>query len=72
MERLIATHHLRGRQVDVVEVVDDNLTWFELVVDGEVVENDIVFDHQPTEAEIAEALDSLPTPDHTTSPKEGT
>jgi hypothetical protein len=37
MERIVATYHIDGHEVDVVEMVDEDRAWFELAVDGAVL-----------------------------------
>lgn len=56
MERLIATHHHLGHQLDILEVVDDDETTIRLVVDGELLPPDAHAERQPTEDEAIEVL----------------
>ncbi len=51
MERIVATHQFDGHEVDVVEMVDEDRTWFELAVDGAV----LPLGDQSAEADVTEA-----------------
>lgn len=55
MERVVATHHHAGRQLDVVEFVDDDDLTIRLVVDGQLLPADAHPGHVPT-AEEARSL----------------
>lgn len=57
MERIAATYHLSGHTVEVVEMIDDDLAWFELVVDNTVLPVDAQITDLPTEAEARTLLE---------------
>ena len=57
MERVIASYQAQGHDVDVVEVVDDAVTWFRVSVDGELLPGDQQFDRPPTDAEATALID---------------
>lgn len=57
MERAIASYQAQGHDVDVVEVVDDEATWFRVIVDGELLPGDQQFDRPPTDAEATAIID---------------
>lgn len=37
MERIVATYRVEDHEVDVVEMVDEDRTWFDLAIDGAVL-----------------------------------
>jgi hypothetical protein len=57
MERIAATYRIGTHDVDVVEMVDDDLTWFELVVDNTVLPVDPQLTQMPSEDEARDLLD---------------
>jgi hypothetical protein len=58
MERVIATHHLDGHRLDVVESVDDDVVTIRLLVDGELLPPDTHADRPPTADEVGPLLAS--------------
>jgi hypothetical protein len=56
MERVIATHHLGGHRLDVVELVDDDLVTFRLLVDDRLLPPDVQPEREPTVAEARSIL----------------
>lgn len=68
MERVIATHHHDGRQLDVVEFVDDDFVTIRFVVDGELLPVGSHPDHAPSEDEAASLLASWPKSTSTDAP----
>jgi hypothetical protein len=57
MERITATYHLGGHTVEVIEMIDDDVSWFELVVDNTVLPVDAQITDHPTEAEARALLE---------------
>lgn len=53
MERVIATHHLEGHRLDVIEAVDDEDVTVRLLLDGALLSPDTHPDRVPTPDEIA-------------------
>jgi hypothetical protein len=60
MERVIATHHHMGHQLDVVESVDDDDTTIRFVVDGELLPVESHPDRIPTDEEATSLLATFP------------
>jgi hypothetical protein len=60
MERVIATHHHLGHQLDVVEFVDDDSLTIRFVVDGELLPVDAHPDRAPTDEEATALLGTWP------------
>jgi len=56
MERIVATYKLEGHEVNVIEMVDEDIAWYQLVVDNTVLPSDVQPPHIPSERE---ALDLL-------------
>ena len=54
---MVASYHVRGRDVDVVAVIDDNVAWFQLVIDGELLPADVQLERPPTRDEAAVLVD---------------
>jgi hypothetical protein len=49
MERIVATYGHQGHEINVVEVVDEDETWYHLVVRNVVIDGDESFSAIPTE-----------------------
>jgi hypothetical protein len=60
MERVIASHHHLGHQLDVVELVDDDGLTVRFVVDGEVLPVEAHPDRAPTDDEATALLAAWP------------
>jgi hypothetical protein len=58
MERVIATHHLGDHRLDVVELMDDDLVTFRLLVDDRVLPPDFQPDREPTPDDARAILDA--------------
>jgi hypothetical protein len=56
MERLIATHHRNGHQLDVIELVDDDATSIRLILDGQLLPPEVHPDAVPTDDEVDDLL----------------
>jgi hypothetical protein len=56
MERVIATHHHEGHQLDVIESIDEDATTIRLVVDGELLPVDAHPDRPPSGEEVVSLL----------------
>jgi hypothetical protein len=70
MERVIATHHLEGHRIDVVESVDDENMTVRLVIDGELLSPDTHPDRAPTADEAASLLTSWQAGRDTGAPRQ--
>ncbi|MCO8128198.1 DUF2202 domain-containing protein [Acidimicrobiia bacterium EGI L10123] len=68
MERVIATHHHEGHELDVVEFIDDDSVTIRFVVDGELLPVGSHPDRAPTEDEAASLLGSWPEDASTEAP----
>ena len=47
---------MEGHDVDVIEMVDEDVAWYQLVVDNEMLPFDVQPGHVPGEAEAAQLL----------------
>jgi hypothetical protein len=68
MERVIATHHHMGHQLDVVESVDDDDITIRFVVDGELLPVEAHPDRTPTDEEAVALLATFPEAHTTDAP----
>ena len=60
MERVIATYHHEGHQLDVVESIDEDFVTIRFVVDGELLPVDAHPDRPPTDEEATSFLATWP------------
>jgi hypothetical protein len=51
MERIVATYGARDHEIHVVELVDEDTTWYQLVVRNVVINGAQPLSHVPTEDE---------------------
>jgi hypothetical protein len=56
MERVIATHHCKGHQLDVVESIDEDSVTVRFVVDGVLLPDDAHSERAPTDEEATSLL----------------
>jgi hypothetical protein len=68
MERVIATHHHEGHQLDVVEFIDEDCVTIRFVVDGELLPLDTHPDRAPTDEEATSLLATWPETTSTDAP----
>lgn len=54
MERLVVSYHIGIHDVDVLETVDDDASWYHLVVDG--LARDTILSAPPDRDEAAELI----------------
>lgn len=70
MERVIATHHLEGHRLDVVESVDEENVTVRVLIDGELLPPDMHPDHVPSADEAAALLESWTARRDATAPRQ--
>ena len=56
MVRRVASYEIDGHEVDVVEVLDEEGSWFEVLVDGVVVPSDDPLGAAPGPDSVAEVV----------------
>jgi hypothetical protein len=52
MERIVASYRVEGHQVDVVELVDEDVAWYQLAVDTQLLPPEIQPVHGTGETEV--------------------
>jgi len=57
MERIVATYGSPGHEIHVVEQVDEDATWYQLVVRNVVINGVQLLTHLPSEAEARAILE---------------
>jgi hypothetical protein len=56
MEWIVATYQLGDHRLDVIELVDEDLAWYQVAVDGQMLPPDVAPATIPSEAEARSLL----------------
>jgi hypothetical protein len=59
LERIVATYTFEGREINVVEIVDEDAAWYEIVVENRVLNEDAPLDAVPSQDEVRRILTQL-------------